>query len=131
MSIELSGMNSQPQQPTASSRQPLESTPAATGAAQPVQTLNSSTQSVKQSALVEDAGLSEQKLQAAVEKMNELMRSSDRSLQFSVDDSTERMVIKVMDMETEEVIRQIPSEETLKFSEFLQGMVGLIFDQKA
>jgi flagellar protein FlaG len=36
-----------------------------------------------------------------------------------------------MDLETEEVVRQIPTEETLKFSEFLEGMVGLIFDEKA
>jgi flagellar protein FlaG len=48
-----------------------------------------------------------------------------------VDDSSDRVIIKVMDTETNEVVRQIPPEETLRFSEFLQGMVGLIFDQKA
>jgi flagellar protein FlaG len=63
--------------------------------------------------------------------MNELMQSGNRSLKFSVDDTADRVVIKVMDLETEEVVRQIPTEETLKFSEFLEGMVGLIFDEKA
>ena len=72
-----------------------------------------------------------EKLQAVVEKMNELMQNTNRSVKFSVDDSTERVVVKVLDLETDEVIRQIPSEETLKFSEFLEGMVGIIFDQKA
>jgi flagellar protein FlaG len=48
-----------------------------------------------------------------------------------VDDTAERVVVKVLDIETDEVVRQIPTEETLKFSEFLEGMVGLIFDQKA
>jgi flagellar protein FlaG len=79
----------------------------------------------------QQASLSVENLQAAVEKMNELMQNGQRSLNFSVDDSTEKVVVKVMDTDTKEVVRQIPSEETLKFAEYLEGMVGLIFDDKA
>jgi len=77
------------------------------------------------------AELSVEKLQAAVEKMNELMQNGQRSLNFSVDDSTERVVVKVMDTTTQEVVRQIPTEETLKFAEHLEGMLGLLLDDKA
>ncbi|GAA0688781.1 flagellar protein FlaG [Marinobacterium maritimum] len=133
MSIEISGVNAQTQPASASSRQSPDSTQAqaSSSGVVPVDTVNTATEAVQQSQSAEHVALSDEKLQAAVEKMNELMQSSDRSLQFSVDDSTEKMVVKVMDMETQEIIRQIPSEETLKFSEFLEGMVGLIFDQKA
>jgi flagellar protein FlaG len=86
---------------------------------------------VQQSAPAEKADDSVGQLRAATEKMNQLMQSGNRSLRFQVDDSSDRVIIKVMDTETNEVVRQIPPEETLKFSEFLQGMVGLIFDQKA
>ncbi len=79
----------------------------------------------------EQTELSVEKLQAAVEKMNELMQNGQRSLNFSVDDSTDQVVVKVLDTSTDEVVRQIPSEETLKFAEYLEGMVGLIFDQQA
>jgi flagellar protein FlaG len=129
MNIETSGINTnaQSQQPSASSRQ----LPEANAAAAPVQTLNSATNAVQQTQQAEKPEVSPEKLQAAVEKMNELMQSGNRSLKFSVDDTADRVVIKVMDLETEEVVRQIPTEETLKFSEFLEGMVGLIFDEKA
>jgi flagellar protein FlaG len=41
------------------------------------------------------------------------------------------MVVKVMDTQTNEVIRQFPSEETLKLAKHLEGMLGLIFNDKA
>lgn len=75
--------------------------------------------------------LSIEKLQEAVDKMNALMQNGQRSLNFSIDDSTERVVVKVMDVQTDEVIRQIPTEETLKLAEYIEGMVGLIFDKRA
>jgi flagellar protein FlaG len=131
MNIETSGINANApsQQSSASSRQLPDS--ASANAAAPVPTLNAATNTVQQAQQVEKPEVSPEKLQAAVEKMNELMQSGNRSLRFSVDDTADRVVVKVMDLETEEVVRQIPTEETLKFSEFLEGMVGLIFDEKA
>ncbi|UTW10048.1 flagellar protein FlaG [Marinobacterium rhizophilum] len=82
------------------------------------------------SAVIAEA--SAEKLQAAVDKLNELMQAGgQRSLNFSVDGSTDKLVVKVMDVETQEVIRQMPTEEALKFAEHIEGMIGLIFDQKA
>ncbi|MFC6669790.1 flagellar protein FlaG [Marinobacterium aestuariivivens] len=75
------------------------------------------------------AAVSAEKLQAAVDRLNELMQSGQRSLSFSVDSSTERTVVKVMDVHTDEVIRQIPTEESLKLAEYIEGMIGLIFDE--
>ncbi|MET4001048.1 flagellar protein FlaG [Marinobacterium sp. MBR-109] len=131
MNIETSGINANApsQQSSASSRQLPDSASANTAA--PVPTVNAATNTVQQAQQAEKPEVSPEKLQAAVEKMNELMQSGNRSLRFSVDDTADRVVVKVMDLETEEVVRQIPTEETLKFSEFLEGMVGLIFDERA
>lgn len=129
MSIESIGTNNAPSQQVVSSRQLPEANNATTAAQ--VKPLTNSTQSVQQNAPAEKVEVSAERLQDAVEKMNELMQSGNRSLRFQVDDTAERVVVKVLDIETDEVVRQIPSEETLKFSEFLEGMVGLIFDQKA
>lgn len=129
MSIDSTGLVSQ--QPSvanaASSRQQPE--PSINAKVAPVATTNDTTEAVQQPDSAEQTALSMEKLQDAVEKMNELMQNGKRSLNFSVDDSTEKVVIKVMDLDTEEVVRQIPSEETLKFAEYLEGMVGLIFDE--
>lgn len=131
MSIDASGVNNAQTNLLNTSSRQLPEAPAGNAAAKAVPALNASTNAVQQGQAAEKPEVSVEKLQAAVEKMNELMQSGNRSLQFAVDDTSERVVIKVMDMDTQEVVRQIPSEETLKFSEFLEGMVGLIFDEKA
>ncbi|MET0379796.1 MAG: flagellar protein FlaG [Spongiibacteraceae bacterium] len=60
-----------------------------------------------------------EKLQAAVTKLNEHVQNLSRTLSFSIEESTGRTVIKVYDAETDELIRQIPPEETLKLAEIL------------
>jgi flagellar protein FlaG len=67
----------------------------------------------------------------AVDRINEMMQHSQQMLSFQLDDDSGRMVIRVTDAQTKEVIRQIPSEETLKFAQYVDGLVGLIFNKKA
>ena len=49
-----------------------------------------------------------------VEKLNEHVQRVQRELEFSVDKDSGKTVIKVIDLETKEVIRQIPGDEALK-----------------
>ena len=56
----------------------------------------------------------------AVQEINNHFQASHRELQFAVDQDSGRTVIKVMDMSTKEVIRQIPNEEALKFARMLE-----------
>ena len=60
------------------------------------------------------------KIDDAVEDINEYIQSVHRELQFSVDRDSGHTIIKVMDIETKEVIRQIPNEEALKFARMLE-----------
>ena len=53
------------------------------------------------------------------------------SLQFSVDSSSGKMVIQVMDTQTNQVLQQIPSENMLAIAQSLDKMQGLLFKQKA
>lgn len=53
-------------------------------------------------------------LKEAVSKLNDYTQSISRRLSFSIEESTGRTVIKVYDAETDELIRQIPPEETLR-----------------
>lgn len=68
---------------------------------------------------------------AAVEKINDFIQITRRDLQFSVDDETGRTVVKVLDSETDEVIRQIPAEEILTIAANLDEVRGLLFKAKA
>ena len=57
-------------------------------------------------------------LRAKVEELNQNAQSIRRSLRFDVDDGTGITVITVRDRETDEVIRQIPSEELLELARY-------------
>lgn len=48
----------------------------------------------------------------------------ERGLQFTVDDSTEQTVIRVVDSQTNELIRQIPSDEALAISRHVQDFLA-------
>ena len=70
----------------------------------------------------------------AVIKLNSFIQSVGRDLLFSVDDDSGEMVIKVVDSETKELIRQIPPEEVVALSEYLEQVSEITstgFKQKA
>lgn len=76
-------------------------------------------------------------LQQAVDVVNQAVALEQRSLSFSIDDVSGRSVIKVIDYETDELIKQIPSEELLKVAQDIKRLqeemgqsVGLLIDNK-
>lgn len=75
--------------------------------------------------------LTASQLDGLVQQLNDFMKEGQRSLSFSVDTSAEEVVISVRDRETEELIRQIPSPEALKLKKHLDGVVGLLFNDRA
>lgn len=96
------------------------------------QAQNVSDQEVRaKEALQETEDVSAADLQAAIDRLNELMKDGQRSLAFSVDDELGEVVVKVMDTKTEQLIRQIPNEESLKFAKNLEGVLGVIFNDRA
>lgn len=55
-------------------------------------------------------------LESAVARMNDHIQNLQRNLQFTVDEESGKDVVTVVDSETDEVIRQIPSEEALELA---------------
>ena len=64
-----------------------------------------------------------EQIQAAVDKIAAYVDSISRSLSISVDDRSGGFVVQVQDAATEEVIRQIPSEEVLAISAAISQQV--------
>lgn len=73
----------------------------------------------------------QQPLDDMVSDLNKLVRDLHRELRFSVDRDSGETVIKVIDRETEEVVRQIPSEELVRLRKRLQEAAGVIFQDSA
>ena len=97
-------------------------------------TQNSSTtlvqlaQAVEQTQKVEP---SRQQVEEAVKTVNEFLKPINNSINFSLDEDTGITVVKVIDVATKEVIRQIPSEEMLVIAKAIDQMKGLLVQQKA
>jgi flagellar protein FlaG len=74
---------------------------------------------------------SQAQLAEAMRNINKALESMSSELEFTVDDDTKTTVVKVIDKQTKEVIRQIPNEETLEISKALDKLQGLLIRQKA
>ena len=70
-------------------------------------------------------------IEDVVSNLNELVRNLQRELRFSVDTKSGDTVIKVVDRETDEVVRQIPSEEIVALRQRLEESTGGFFDDSA
>ncbi len=51
-------------------------------------------------------------------------------LRLEVDRKSDRVIVKIVDQGTKQVIRQIPSEELLAISERLEEFVGVFYDSR-
>lgn len=81
------------------------------------------------------AEISSEEIQQAVTDLNSHIQNIERNLLFSVDESSGRTVVRVVNSETEEVIRQMPTEEVLRISrsihEQMGDVSGMIFETSA
>lgn len=71
-----------------------------------------------------------EEVEEAVVEMNSVMQNMQRNLSFSIDEQLGEPIISITDAETDEVIRQIPSEELVVLRKKLDDVVGILFDTK-
>ncbi|MEB0224483.1 flagellar protein FlaG [Pseudomonas sp. 10S4] len=71
------------------------------------------------------------KLKMAVQEIEKFVQSVKRNLEFSIDETSGQVVVKVIASESGEVVRQIPSAEALKLAESLHNASNVLFDAKA
>jgi flagellar protein FlaG len=70
-------------------------------------------------------------IQQAARRINEFLKSSATDVEFAVDGRSNKVVVRVVDSQTKQVIRQMPTEEMLAISQSLDQMSGLLFRQEA
>jgi flagellar protein FlaG len=68
-----------------------------------------------------------QKLNEAVDRLNEFAQSVQRKLEFSVDEESGKTIVKVIDKESGRMVRSIPSEEVLNMQKRLKETSEAIF----
>ncbi|NVK43063.1 MAG: flagellar protein FlaG [Oceanospirillaceae bacterium] len=102
-----------------------ERNPAANGVIEP-----KSGNSFRQTVSNENASLSVEETEHIVESLNNAAQMQQRNLNFRIDDNNGRTVIKVIDSQTDDVIKQIPSEEVMTLVNHMQDMQSLLFDDE-
>lgn len=77
------------------------------------------------------AAPSPEQTRQAVQKINTTIQSLSQGVTFSIDEDSNSTVIKVIDQQTKEVLRQMPSKEALEIARALDRVQGLLIKQKA
>ena len=67
----------------------------------------------------------------AVKKIEQVVSPATQDLRFSIDHDTGTTVIKLIDTQTQTVLRQIPTVEIMEISKALGKLQGLLVREKA
>ena len=70
-------------------------------------------------------------MQVAAQQIQGYLRESGRNLNVTLDESTGKYVARVVNPETGEVVRSLPSEETLRIARNIDQMRGMLVNQRA
>lgn len=77
-----------------------------------------------------DAQANANRLKSILNETNNKIKPTRTRCEFSYVEEVNRVSIKVMDMDTDKVIREIPPEETLEMLQKLWEVAGLLVDEK-
>ena len=78
-----------------------------------------------------EAEVSRDSLEEAIQQLNRAVSILNHRLNFSVDDTTGRLLAKIIDAKTNEVVREVPPERVLEFVRRFREFMGLLFDEQA
>ncbi|WP_211220728.1 flagellar protein FlaG [Paenibacillus terrigena] len=77
-----------------------------------------------------ELSISDAALQKALEKVNKVLKGIETRLEYSVHKTTGDIMVKVINEDTKEVIREVPPEKIIDLVVKLQELSGLIIDEK-
>ena len=66
----------------------------------------------------------------AIEKANKFPLSQNTEIQFSVHEKTKEIMVKIVDVNTHEVVKEIPPEKILDLVGRIMELAGLIVDER-
>jgi len=83
--------------------------------------------------LARDLQLGVKPSERALAQLNDFLKSQQQQLEFSMDKATRRIVLRVIDTSSGQVIRQVPSEDWLHLAQTLAsgGSGGALIQDQA
>jgi flagellar protein FlaG len=92
---------------------------------------SAATRAINASQQTQTANLSAEGLRQVVAAANRAVKSLQNSVQFSLDSQSGEAIVRVVDTETGQLIRQIPTEEVLDLRRALDHIAGLLIKRTA
>lgn len=74
------------------------------------------------------ADMTGQELEKIREALNSVLKNMNIGLDFKTDNESKKIVVEVINLETEEIIRQIPPDTMLQVAMRMQEMAGVFVD---
>ena len=71
-----------------------------------------------------------QLIEATTEDIQRIGKFFNKKLQFEVDRSLNRVIVKVIDKETDKVIKELPPEELQRLHNNLRQTIGFLFNER-
>ena len=70
-------------------------------------------------------------LKEAISRINELMRDGGRGLNFTIDEALGGPVVQVRNLQSGEIIRQIPNAVVVKVAHSIEDLKGMLHNEAA
>jgi flagellar protein FlaG len=74
--------------------------------------------------------LSTDEIEQIVSELNNFIQIFNTKIAFEIDKETRKTVLKIIDAQSNEIIRQIPPEELLAISKRISELLGLIINAR-
>ena len=89
------------------------------------------TKETKETKELKSSAIPEKNAEKMMIALNELTNTLKTKLNFSLHKPTNNVIIKIIDGDTNQVIKQIPLEDLVQIQEKMQSLTGLLFDNNA
>lgn len=91
---------------------------------------NAENENVANEATMATKKVAQSTIDNTISETNSKIKMSNTKLQYSVDKDTQRISIKIIDKDTDKVIREVPPEETLEAIKKIWEIAGIMVDEK-
>lgn len=85
----------------------------------------------KNNSTVKENSISKETLDKLVTEVNHKYKLANKEFSYDIHEKTNRVTVKIKDSETGEVLKEIPSEESLDLAAKIMEMAGLLIDEKS
>jgi flagellar protein FlaG len=78
---------------------------------------------------LKDVKMTEENINNIIDTLNSAAKSVNQRVSFSFSEKTNRVILKFINSDTEEVLREIPPKEMIRLLERMHELIGMFVDE--